>query len=46
MHGWRNVSETEVTRMVFVVLPAEEVAIGGDVVKGNQWDRVVIRACR
>jgi quercetin dioxygenase-like cupin family protein len=29
MHQWKNVSETEWCRMVFVMMPAEELVVGG-----------------
>lgn len=33
MHCWRNVSETEWCRMVFVMMPVEEVVVGGKVLE-------------
>jgi quercetin dioxygenase-like cupin family protein len=38
MHQWRNTSETEVARMVAVLLPAEEVKVGGKPVEGTTID--------
>ena len=31
MHSWRNVSETEWVRMVFVMMQSEEIVVGGKV---------------
>jgi quercetin dioxygenase-like cupin family protein len=35
MHSWRNTSDTEIARMVIVVLPSEDITIGGKGVEGK-----------
>lgn len=38
MHQWRNNSETEVARMIAVLLPADEVKVDGKAVEGETID--------
>ena len=35
MHLWRNSSDTETARMVIVVLPSEDITVGGKAVEGK-----------
>jgi hypothetical protein len=35
MDSWRNTSDIEITRMVIVVLPSEDIMVGGKAVDGK-----------
>ena len=35
MHSWRNPSDTEAARMVLVLLPSEDITVGGKAVAGK-----------